>query len=113
MGAKKLGNILKEARHERGSTLQAIEAATKLSKSYVSLIERGKITNPSPARLRILADYFKFSVSELKALAEYEVPENRKNSPSVENLIARLDGFVLDKEIEVIVAVIKLLRTTE
>ena len=64
-----LGEYLKRTRKERGCTLRTVEEKIGISNAYLSQVENGKISSPSPTILRKLADLYKISYSRLLDLA--------------------------------------------
>jgi transcriptional regulator with XRE-family HTH domain len=91
MGAKELGKELKKLREEKidengkkGVSLRDVEEITKITNAYLSMLERGAITSPSPQKLRKLANYYNASYRRLMELAEYLVkqePESKVHMP--------------------------------
>ena len=59
-----LGTRLRALRTERGLSLSQLEAATKISSSFLSLVESGK-SDITISRLVRLADFFDVELSEL------------------------------------------------
>jgi transcriptional regulator with XRE-family HTH domain len=59
-----LGNRLRALRTERGLSLSQLEAATKISSSFLSLVESGK-SDITISRLVRLADFFDVELSDL------------------------------------------------
>ncbi len=59
-----LGTRLRALRTERGLSLSQLEAATKISSSFLSLVESGK-SDITISRLVRLADFFEVELSEL------------------------------------------------
>jgi transcriptional regulator with XRE-family HTH domain len=66
-----LGEYLKRTRKEKGLTLRTVEEKTGISNPYLSQVENGKISSPSPTVLRKLADVYKISYSRLMDLAGF------------------------------------------
>lgn len=59
-----LGTRLRALRSERGLSLSQLEAATKISSSFLSLVESGK-SDITISRLVRLADFFEVELSDL------------------------------------------------
>ncbi len=59
-----LGTRLRSLRNERGLSLSQLEAATKISSSFLSLVESGK-SDITISRLVRLADFFEVELSDL------------------------------------------------
>ena len=66
-----LADELKNIRRLRGSSLRDVEKATGISNAYLSQLERGRATNPSPKKLAKLADYYDVGYESLLAAAGY------------------------------------------
>lgn len=64
-----LGEKLKRSRQERGWSLRKAEEKTGISNGYLSLLENGKATSPSPSVLEALARAYELSFDALMALA--------------------------------------------
>lgn len=66
------GTYLRKLRGRKGVTLKEVEKATGLSNPYISQLETGvRRRLPTPDRLKILADYFNVTISELLEKAGY------------------------------------------
>ncbi len=86
-----LGEHLKRIRVEKRLTLRAVEEKTMISNAYLSQIENGRITKPSPSVLYKLANCYGTSYEELMKLAGYPVVSSREKSiaarsPSLEKI---------------------------
>lgn len=66
-----LGPELRRIRRARGVTLRAVEEATGISNAYLSQLETGKITKPSPNFLYRLAEFYKVPYKSLMEDAGY------------------------------------------
>ncbi len=67
----RLGTKLRNLRRHRSVSLRAVEAATGISNAYLSQLERGLATRPTPAKLKALAQYFDVPYLDLLASAGY------------------------------------------
>jgi HTH-type transcriptional regulator, competence development regulator len=67
----RLGRILTQARQVKGAKLREVEEATKISNAYISQLESGHIKEPSPHKLKTLAEYFGLDYSDLLEAAGY------------------------------------------
>lgn len=65
----RLASELRALRQKKGVSLRTIEAKTGISNAYLSQLERGVAANPTPAKLRALAEYFGTSFMDLLAYA--------------------------------------------
>lgn len=72
--ASELPQYLKSLRESRAITLREVESKTGISNSYLSQIESGKITRPSPQTLHKLSILYEASYDDLLALAGYPTP---------------------------------------
>lgn len=73
-----LGTQLRQLREALGMSLRDVWQVTKISSGHLSLIETGKVRNPSPTVLQRLAVAYKTDARDLLVLAGY-LP---KESPS-------------------------------
>lgn len=69
-----LGRAIRELRHERGLTIEALAARSDMHPTYVSGIERGR-NNPSWDRLGSLAQALGVQVSVITLRAEAQAGE--------------------------------------
>lgn len=69
-----LGERLRQARTERGSSLQAVADRAKISQAYLHKLEAGHVYSPSPRVLRRVADALGLSYRGLMELAAYLDP---------------------------------------
>jgi HTH-type transcriptional regulator, competence development regulator len=70
-----MGNTLREtlrlARKLKGLTLREAEGRTGISNAYISQVETGKVKNPSPHKLRKLAEAYGIPYESLMQTAGY------------------------------------------
>ena len=76
--SNKLGRYLREVRRRNGATLRAVEKRTEISNAYLSQLENGKISKPSPSILHKLGDYYRISYEYLMQLSGYLAPELKR-----------------------------------
>ena len=67
----RLGTALRNLRLKKGVSLRKVESETGVSNPYLSQLERGVVTNPSPNKLLALADYYGASYMDLLGYAGY------------------------------------------
>lgn len=70
-----LGDQLKQIRKLKSMSLRDVEAATGISNAYLSQLERGDASNPSPKKLKSLAECYDIPYADLLNLAGY-LPKN-------------------------------------
>ncbi|MDF1500749.1 MAG: helix-turn-helix transcriptional regulator [Anaerolineales bacterium] len=66
----KLGERIRELRHQKGETLLELGDGAGLSVSYLSDLERGR-TSPSMQTLQALADHFELTVTDFLAGVDF------------------------------------------
>lgn len=66
-----LGSELRRIRKARGATLRGVEEATGISNAYLSQLENGKISKPSPNFLYKLAGFYEVPYEDLMRAAGY------------------------------------------
>lgn len=66
-----LGKFLRETRTSKNLTLRDVEAACGISNAYLSQLENGKISKPSPHFLKKLAELYDANFEEFMQLASY------------------------------------------
>lgn len=75
---------LRDARTERGDSLEAVAGPAKISPAYLHKLEAGKVTTPSPRVLQRLGEVLDLPYWELMDLAGYvpggEPPPRRGRS---------------------------------
>ena len=79
-----LGEILREARKQKGTTLREVEVATGVSNAYLSQLEsdEDKVKEPSPNKLHKLAKYYNLEYWMLMESAGYMAPNTKESRPS-------------------------------
>jgi HTH-type transcriptional regulator, competence development regulator len=99
MSSVTFGQRLKKARSDRRMTLRDVEAATGklVSNSYLSQLENGKIEQPSPHILSMLAVELNVSYETIMEWAGYIIPSSNKTQSS-NNAMFTIDGLTADEE---------------
>ena len=81
-----LKKVLYDIRTLRGHSLRAVEEATGISNAYLSQLERGEASKPSPDKLQALADFYGVPYTDLLREAGYlkrsEKPAEDRNDTS-------------------------------
>lgn len=75
-----LAEFLKLARKEKDLSLRAVEEETGISNAYLSQLERGVASSPSPAYLKKLSDCYGCTYESLMRLAGY-IKDARSTKP--------------------------------
>jgi transcriptional regulator with XRE-family HTH domain len=68
MAKKRLGDVLKAVREERGLTLREVERETQVSNAHISQLENHVITKPDMAVLFPLSEFYGLDYYELLEL---------------------------------------------
>lgn len=72
------GDVVRELRHERGLSQEALSFACDRHRTYVSLLERGR-NSPSLRTLWLIADALEVSPSVLVRRVERKVTSRRRS----------------------------------
>lgn len=112
--ARNLGLYLRKARDDKGMSLRAVETATdkEVSNAYLSQLESGKITKPSPHILYALSEALSVKYDELMRRAGYltaakQTDETQKHGSAATFAIENLSS---DEEAELL-RYLKFIRT--
>ena len=79
----KLGNKLRQVRKLKSLSLRDVEADTGISNAYLSQLERGDASNPSPKKLKSLAEHYDIPYADLLILAGYLPSESASQNQLV------------------------------
>jgi transcriptional regulator with XRE-family HTH domain len=79
--AQALGSYLKEVRNKNDLTLRDVEKATDISNAYLSQLENGKVTKPSPHILHTLATLYRVPYETLMERAGYVTSAAQQGGP--------------------------------
>ena len=71
MSDTSLSKYLRRLRQAKGDSLREVEQATGISNAYLSQLERGKASRPSPDKLHALAEHYNLPYEELMRAAGY------------------------------------------
>lgn len=95
-GSVALGSYLKSIRLSLEMTLRGVEDATsrEVSNAYLSQLENGKVTKPSPHMLYSLAQAYGVSYENLMERAGYITPSNTARDAGVKH--GRAATFAID-----------------
>lgn len=106
-GPTALGSYLASIRTAKGLTLREVEEATgkEVSNAYLSQLEHGRITRPSPNILYSLADVYGVAYDALMEKAGYITPSGQRRPGqkhgraatfAIDNLTPEEEGELLD-----------------
>jgi len=97
-----LGQYLASIRHDRKMSLRKVEEASnkEVSNAYLSQLETGKITQPSPNVLNTLSDIYKIDYVQLMELAGYMTPTAARDATERHGRVATFAEHNLSPEEE-------------
>lgn len=104
-----LGTNLRELRGKRGVSLRELERRSGINNAYLSQLERGEVTQPTPSMLARLADAYDVPVETLMGWAGYAVREQPLTRPQAKALNYFADAS--DEEVEALRAILDVLRS--
>lgn len=102
-----VGTALKLARESKRLSLRAVESATGISNAYLSQLENGKISKPSPFFLHKLATLYDIGYESLMQTAGYLKREDKAPRPKA-MLLARM--IASDEEAEELMRYLRFTR---
>ncbi len=97
-----VGEVLKKRREELGVTLREVEDKVAISNAYLSQLENGKISQPSPSVLRKLADFYKVSYARLMELAGHPTVTAKERKAVFFRTSTGLQEITKDEEKELV-----------
>ena len=107
---QELGNYLKLKRGEK--SLRQVEDETDISNAYVSQLERGLATNPSPSKLHKLAECYGCSYIKLMELAGYgRIGEKTKEDPIQQAQIALMSSGLSQDQVKQVMDYINFIKS--
>lgn len=107
-----LSKYLRRLRQAKNESLRDVERDTGISNAYLSQLERGKASRPSPDKLHALADHYNVPYEELMRAAGYikdTSGEQKKDFSSFESALMSAD--LSEEEEEMVLKFIKTLRS--
>ncbi len=112
---KKLAEELRRTRETKGFSLREVEKVTKISNAYLSQLEHGNASNPSPKILHKLADFYNVPYESLMDAAGYLINEPKTNKkagwrPSAKQA-ALMSEDLNDAEYKLLIQYIDFLRS--
>lgn len=106
-----LSNLLRKAREHKGATLREVEEETGISNAYISQIEKGKVTSPSPRKLKSLSDFYSINYQTLMEAAGHEQVSSRHREDSKVSAMELLNAQdITDEEARALVSFLKTFR---
>lgn len=103
-----LGPTLRELRAKRGISLRELERRSGINNAYLSQLERGEVTQPTPSMLARLAEAYELPVETLMGWAGYAVSGQALTRPQAKALNYFSDAS--DEELEALKAILAALR---
>jgi transcriptional regulator with XRE-family HTH domain len=80
--AKRLGNLIAEARGRYGWSASELARRSKVAQSTVFRLEQGEFLSPSPDTLAKLAEALQLNLSDVLLMAQYPVPTELPSLPA-------------------------------
>ena len=116
MGAMRLAEQLRRVRMVKNASLRDVEKATGISNAYLSQLESGNATNPSPHILHKLAQFYEVPYTSLMQTAGYlEEAQAAENESSVPTSIQAvlMAAKLTEEETAMVVDYIEYLRSRQ
>lgn len=95
--AKRLGEWLRERRHEAGLGTTELAKRTGINDATITRIEQGAIASPDPHKLRLISQELDLNLADVYAMAGYAAP---KDLPSFQPYLRRKYRDLPDEAIE-------------
>jgi transcriptional regulator with XRE-family HTH domain len=110
--AAEFGRRLKEARDARGDSLREIQRRTGLNSGYLSQLENGKITYPSPSVLQKVATGYLLRFEDVMNWAGYATDDPEAVTPNQAVALSTVSalGDPTDEELQALRAIVDLLQ---
>lgn len=102
------GSRLRTLREKRGKSLREIERVSSINSGYLSQLERGAVSQPTPSMIQRLSEAYDVPLAELMSWAGYSMPESKMTPTQARAM--RYIGDPSDDEVEAIRAVLDVLR---
>ena len=99
-----LGALLADLRRAKGFSLREVEAATgkAVSNAYLSQLENGKISKPSPNVLHSLAEVYVVPYEALMEKAGYLLPSEDAGERRKRSAVFAIDDLTAEEEEELL-----------
>lgn len=95
--AKRLGEWLRERRHEAGIGTTELAKRTGINDATITRIEQGAIASPDPHKLRLISQELDLNLADVYAMAGYAAPTDL---PSFQPYLRRKYRDLPDEAIE-------------
>lgn len=105
-----LGANLQTIRKRQNISLRAIERASGLTSGYLSQLERGEVSQPTPTSLARVADAYGVDLASVMEWAGYASGDRHSLSPEQTLALKYLGDNPTEREVEAIRAVLDVLR---
>jgi transcriptional regulator with XRE-family HTH domain len=105
-----LGTFLRTARELKQLSLRGVEKAIGISNAYLSQIESGKISQPSPNILHKLCELYEIPYSDVMRLAGYPIPDENDEKGTRSGLPPSI-GSITEEEEEALIEYLAFLRS--
>jgi transcriptional regulator with XRE-family HTH domain len=107
-----LGQRLRQVREHAGWSLRDLESRSGLKSGYLSQLEQGKITHPSPSILRRVADAYQLRFQDVLVWAGYASEESADIPPNQAVALSTVSalGDPSDEELETLKAIVDVLQ---
>lgn len=111
--AIELGNRLREVRTKSGESLRKIEQRSGLNSGYLSQLENGKITHPSPSVLQKVATGYQLRFEDLLQWTGYVTDPQDVRTPNQAVALSTVSGLgdPSDEELQTLKAIVELLQS--
>lgn len=111
---KSLGELLRQTRELKGLSLRDVQRDTEISNAYLSQLETGHSSKPSPQLLHRLAVYYEFPYEQLMEAAGYLLrgdQDTQKKTLDSTLQTALMSANLNEEEEEQVADFIRFLRT--
>lgn len=111
--AAELGRRLQEVREKSGDSLRKIEGRSGLNSGYLSQLENGKITHPSPTILEKVAKGYELRFEDLLQWTGYVTGQRDSVTPNQAVALSTVSGLgdPSDEELQTLKAIVELLQS--
>jgi HTH-type transcriptional regulator, competence development regulator len=111
--AIELGKRLREVRKKSGESLRKVEQRSGLNSGYLSQLENGKITHPSPSVLQRVATGYQLRFEDLLQWTGYVTDQQDVRTPNQAVALSTVSGLgdPSDEELQTLKAIVELLQS--